>query len=724
MKLPWLFLVSSLLLSTSSWANVKDGEKEALIRKKLESSSLYGENYQSLTFDGGWNSQSSQHSFRYVGKYDRTYAAWIDCFGDVCVGYYDNRTKESSLFPVVDDKKINLQNSVLAFSVTEKGELMLYVTDGECNTHSVISIYTSKNEDITSWKSDVWKPGVICRKMQTLSVGNRNYIGLLEKAQVSLWENKNGGFKKISQLKTESNVDLFKLQALSDSLYIAVNNQIYHADGTLKVKLADDLLIDDLLVLRNGVFSVSRSTDGLLVHWTNGTQKGVEKIKVTDVIGKPVFDADNPNAIYFCKLINGVSEIHEAVSKKRSKWEVNTVTENSPFNNRDIVVISNTPEETPLQFLWLQETLKDVKVNALSSVKMNIFQQKVKDPFSPKEIRIMMEKVADWQLGRSYIDKQKNDWHWGAFYMGLIAAYKATGAQRYWNEMMNVGQYFNWGLLPDFLHADRLLACDLYSFLYDTSKEKQTQTMMLAPTKVAIDLHTSRKAKIDVRFANSDYKLEWWSWADALFMAPASFYNYARLTGDNNSCDFAHKQWLAVQDYLYSKEDSLFFRDDRYFTERSTNGKKIFWARGNGWVMGALPRILEALPKGHKYRMHYETLFKTMAAKIKHIQMKEGLWTCSLLDPKELYIGESSGSSFFGYALAWGINNGLLERDEYKDCVMGAWKSLSDNVTDFGRLGYVQQIAGAPYPFYYHQYHTYASGGFLLFANEMIKLLN
>ena len=54
--------------------------------------------------------------------------------------------------------------------------------------------------------------------------------------------------------------------------------------------------------------------------------------------------------------------------------------------------------------------------------------------------------------------------------------------------------------------------------------------------------------------------------------------------------------------------------------------------------------------------------------------MPEGLWTCSLYDPEELNIGESSGSGFFGYALAWGINNGLLDKAEYEEALMKAWK--------------------------------------------------
>ena len=300
-----------------------------------------------------------------------------------------------------------------------------------------------------------------------------------------------------------------------------------------------------------------------------------------------------------------------------------------------------------------------------------------------------------------------------------MAAHERLQSPFYWNEMMNLGQYYDWALLPDQLHADRLLVCDMYLYIYEHSGKKHDY--MVKPTKYAMDLHTSRKAKIDPHFKGSEYKMEWWSWADALYMAPISFYEYTRVTGDKAAADFAYKQWNVVEDYLYSKEDSLFYRDDRYFTAKSTNGKKVFWARGNGWVLGSMPRIMDSLPKDSEYRKHYEKLFKEMVAKIKNIQMPEGLWTCSLYDPEELNIGESSGSGFFGYALAWGINNGLLDKAEYEEALMKAWKGMTNNVTDFGRLGYVQQIAGDPYPFFYHQYHTYASGAFLLFANEMIK---
>ena len=51
-----------------------------------------------------------------------------------------------------------------------------------------------------------------------------------------------------------------------------------------------------------------------------------------------------------------------------------------------------------------------------------------------------------------------------------------------------------------------------------------------------------------------------------------------------------------------------------------------------------------------------------MAAKILTCQQADGLWRASLLDPDSFPLKETSGSGFYTYALAWGVNQGLLDR--------------------------------------------------------------
>ena len=51
------------------------------------------------------------------------------------------------------------------------------------------------------------------------------------------------------------------------------------------------------------------------------------------------------------------------------------------------------------------------------------------------------------------------------------------------------------------------------------------------------------------------------------------------------------------------------------------------------------------------------------------VQGADGYWRSSLLDPDSRPNPETSGTGFFTYALAWGINNGLLDRATYEPAV-------------------------------------------------------
>ena len=59
-----------------------------------------------------------------------------------------------------------------------------------------------------------------------------------------------------------------------------------------------------------------------------------------------------------------------------------------------------------------------------------------------------------------------------------------------------------------------------------------------------------------------------------------------------------------------------------------------------------------------------------MAEKIKTLQPADGLWRTSLLSPESFDHGEVSGSGFFTFALAWGINNGFLNKASYTPVVL------------------------------------------------------
>jgi rhamnogalacturonyl hydrolase YesR len=77
-----------------------------------------------------------------------------------------------------------------------------------------------------------------------------------------------------------------------------------------------------------------------------------------------------------------------------------------------------------------------------------------------------------------------------------------------------------------------------------------------------------------------------WSWCDAIFMAPPVYYSLSKVTGNDSYRKFAEKELDVTYDTLYIKADSLFCRDTNFKGKKEKNGKQVYCARGNGWVVG------------------------------------------------------------------------------------------------------------------------------------------
>jgi rhamnogalacturonyl hydrolase YesR len=170
-----------------------------------------------------------------------------------------------------------------------------------------------------------------------------------------------------------------------------------------------------------------------------------------------------------------------------------------------------------------------------------------------------------------------------------------------------------------------------------------------------------------------DESLEWknqignreWAWCDALFMGPTALGYLSAATGDAKYLDIATKLWWKTTDYLYDPKEHLYFRDQTFFDKTEKNGKKVFWSRGNGWVLAGLVRVLQNTPENYPGRKKLVNLYKDMSERVASLQQADGSWHASLLDPESYPIKETSGTGFYTYALLWGINNNILKKKKY-----------------------------------------------------------
>ena len=339
---------------------------------------------------------------------------------------------------------------------------------------------------------------------------------------------------------------------------------------------------------------------------------------------------------------------------------------------------------------------------------------------TPSAILVATKKAADWQLVHPSPSLQRNGekaWTYGAFYAGVMALSRIADTPKYHDAMVDTGRKFNWEPAPRRYHADDHCVSQMYLELYLQDHDPA----MLGPTKERFDWILEHPAtnSLDFKARNATDR---WSWCDALFMGPTVWVRVFKATNDKKYIEFMDREWWATSSFLYDTNEHLYFRDSTYFDKREANGKKIFWSRGNGWVLAGLARVLEVMPADYPSRSRYETQFKEMSAKIASLQQDDGLWRSSLLDPESYPLKETSGSGFYTFGLAWGINHGLLDRAKYEPVVRKAWKGLVDCVTPEGKLEHVQPVGADPKHFEATYSEVYGTGAFLLAGSEMYRL--
>lgn len=349
-----------------------------------------------------------------------------------------------------------------------------------------------------------------------------------------------------------------------------------------------------------------------------------------------------------------------------------------------------------------------------------------RDDLSRSSIMKVLKAVADWQI-KTPLVHHTADWTNAALYAGMVQWAAISGDESYYEWLKGKAELNSWSYkepenpLGNFF-ADDYCVGQTYIELYRIYKDEK----MITPIRNHLDniLKDPPTGSLEFVYTDNYWPIQRWSWCDALFMGPTVWAKIANITGERKYLDYMFKEYKATTDYLYDKDDHLYYRDSRYFTMREANGSKVFWGRGNGWVFAGLPVILRELPSGYEHKDYFVKIFTDMAARILALQSSDGCWHASLLDPSSYPAPEMSATAFFVYGMAWGINNGYLNRDKYMPAVIKGWKSMVSNVNADGKVGFIQPIGADPKTVTSDMTEVYGVGGFLMAGTELTKLLN
>lgn len=356
------------------------------------------------------------------------------------------------------------------------------------------------------------------------------------------------------------------------------------------------------------------------------------------------------------------------------------------------------------------------------------FANALAKPSEVEKVRGIIDKVNQhWQAENS--PEVRAFWDNAAYHTGNMEAYFLTGNEAYrayseaWaehNEWKGAKSNdrskwkYSYGETDEYvLFGDWQVCFQTYIDLYQ-----------LAP-----DDRKIRRAREIMEYEMSTPRHDYWWWSDGLYMVMPVMTKLYKVTHNPLYLEKLYEYILYSDSIMFDKDENLYYRDAKYVypKHKSLNGKKDFWARGDGWVLAALAKVLKDVPEDYKHRAFFVDKFQKMAKAVAAIQQPEGYWTRSMLDPEHAPGPETSGTAFFTYGLLWGVNHGYLDEAVYMPVIQKAWEYLSETALQKdGSVGYVQPIGEKAIPGQVVDAKSTANfgvGAFLLAACEYVRYL-
>lgn len=312
-------------------------------------------------------------------------------------------------------------------------------------------------------------------------------------------------------------------------------------------------------------------------------------------------------------------------------------------------------------------------------------------------------------------------WTRAVYYEGLMALYSIDQKKTYYDYAVDWATKHNWSLRDGIRtrNGDNQACGQTYIDLYLIDKKEER----IKDIKASID-----------NMMQTD-KIDDWNWIDALQMAMPVFTKLGVIYNDTNYFHrmyemYAFTKYKHGENGLFDAANGLWWRDKDFDPPyKEPNGENCYWSRGNGWVVAALVRVLQQLPKTDPHYNEYLTDYRNMCKALLPLQRSDGFWNVSLKDSTDFGGKELTGTSLFSYGFAYGVNNGLLDKKIFNPAIVKAWNALvKDCVHPDGFLGYVQGTGKEPkdsQPVSYTtipDFEDFGLGCFLLAGSEVYKI--
>ena len=345
-----------------------------------------------------------------------------------------------------------------------------------------------------------------------------------------------------------------------------------------------------------------------------------------------------------------------------------------------------------------------------------------------KEVRAIISKVNDyWQQHNK--PEAWAFWDYAAYHTGNMEAYRLTQNPAYLKYSTDWAEHNQWkGAKSNDRSKWKLHYGETDEHVLFGDWQVCFQTYIDLYNILPVDNRVKRAREV-IDYEISTNRHDYWWWADGLYMVMPVMTKLYRLTGEQKYLDKLYEYITYSDSIMLDPETGFYFRDAKYVYPKHTTpgGQKDFWARGDGWVLAGLAKVLQDMPQGYKHHDFFVKKYRKLAASVARTQQPEGYWTRSILEPSFAPGPETSGTAFFTYGLMWGVNNGLLDEATYMPVIERAWHYLKTTALQkSGQVGYVQPIGEKAIPGQVVNAHSetpFGTGAFLLAACEYVRHL-
>ncbi len=180
-------------------------------------------------------------------------------------------------------------------------------------------------------------------------------------------------------------------------------------------------------------------------------------------------------------------------------------------------------------------------------------------------------------------------------------------------------------------------------------------------------------------------------WVDSMMMYGVFSSWYAENEKDKELMTFAMSQPAFFAKYLMDKEDNLFYHC--YWTKFKTHypRKKLYWGRGNGWVMASIPLFYDRFEDGPE-KDETKLIFLKIAEALAPYQREDGYFETVFNKVGKTY-EESSATMLIASGWFYGYRKGWLG-EEYYERAIKAFNAVVDDFEMKDNLLSMPKISG------------------------------